>query len=101
MRYGTVCVSQGNEEKKNAGKNSQIKTGSIRTEDYSVGLNGLPASDVLKYYYRGPDVTGSVVIRPSGTEPKLKAYISVTAADRTAAEAVEEQITAELEKRLK
>ena len=29
MRYGTVCVSQGNEEKKNAGKNSQIKTGSI------------------------------------------------------------------------
>lgn len=73
----------------------------VKTEDYSAGLNGLPASDVLKYYYRGADVTGSVVIRPSGTEPKLKAYISVTAADRTAAEAVEEQITAELEKRLK
>lgn len=69
----------------------------LRTEDYSKGLNGLPASDVLKYFTS----SGSVVIRPSGTEPKLKAYISVTAADRTAAEAVEEQITAELEKRLK
>ena len=73
----------------------------LRTEDYSVGLNSLPASDVLKYFYEGDGVTGSVVIRPSGTEPKLKAYISVTAADRTAAEAVEEQITAELEKRLR
>ena len=73
----------------------------LRTEDYSVGLNGLPASDVLKYFYEGDGVTGSVVIRPSGTEPKLKAYISVTAADQAAAEAVEEQITAELEKRLR
>ena len=73
----------------------------LRTEDYSVGLNGLPASDVLKYFYEGDGVTGSVVIRPSGTEPKLKAYISVTAADRTAAEAVEKQITEDLETRLK
>lgn len=36
-----------------------------RTEDYSVGLNGLPMSNVLKYYIGN----GSVVIRPSGTEP--------------------------------
>lgn len=68
----------------------------LRVEDYSVGLNGLPASDVLKYYTS----SGSVVIRPSGTEPKLKAYISVTAADRTAAESVEKRISADLEKRL-
>lgn len=68
----------------------------LRTEDYSVGLNGLPASDVLKYFTS----SGSVVIRPSGTEPKLKAYISVTAADRTAAEEAERRITADLEKRL-
>ena len=67
-----------------------------RTEDYSVGLNGLPASDVLKYFTS----SGSVVIRPSGTEPKLKAYISVTAADRAAAEEVERNIVADLEKRL-
>ena len=68
----------------------------LRTEDYSNGLNGLPASDVLKYFTS----SGSVVIRPSGTEPKLKAYISVTAADRTAAEEVEKQISVDLEKRL-
>lgn len=68
----------------------------LRTEDYSVGLNGLPASDVLKYFTE----SGSVVIRPSGTEPKLKAYISVTAENRTAAEEVERRIAADLEKLL-
>ena len=67
-----------------------------KTEDYSVGLNGLPKSDVLKFFTS----SGSVVIRPSGTEPKLKAYISVTAADEKAARNIEEQITADLEKRL-
>lgn len=56
-----------------------------RTEDYSIGLNGLPKSDVLKFYTE----FGSVVIRPSGTEPKLKAYISVTAENRTKAEETE------------
>lgn len=71
-----------------------------RTEDYSKGLNGLPASDVLKYYYRGPEVEGSVVIRPSGTEPKLKAYISVTAEDKTTAETIEHNIVADIEQRL-
>jgi len=68
----------------------------IRTEDYSVGLNGLPKSDVLKFFID----SGSIVIRPSGTEPKLKAYISVTAADRKAAEKVESAIKADLEKKL-
>ncbi len=68
----------------------------IRTEDYSVGLNGLPKSDVLKFYTEN----GSVVIRPSGTEPKLKAYISVTAEDRDQAVIVESRITADLEKHL-
>lgn len=73
--------------------------GIVGTEDYSVGLNGLPKSDVLKFFFEG-DVNGSVVIRPSGTEPKLKAYISVTAENKDAAEEVERQITADLEKRL-
>ena len=68
----------------------------LRTEDYSGGLNGLPASDVLKYFTS----SGSVVIRPSGTEPKLKAYISVTAEDKEKAKAVEKRITADLETRL-
>lgn len=72
----------------------------VRTEDYLPGLNGLPASDVLKFFYESEGVSGSVVVRPSGTEPKLKLYISVTAADKVAAETVEKEIIADLEKKL-
>ena len=68
----------------------------LRTEDYSRGLHGLPASDVLKFITEH----GSVVIRPSGTEPKLKIYISVTAPDRAAAEKAEDAIREELERKL-
>jgi phosphoglucomutase len=57
--------------------------------DYAKGLDGLPKSDVLKYLLEG---NCSVVVRPSGTEPKLKAYISVSAASREAAEKIEAQI---------
>ena len=72
----------------------------IKAEDYSVGLNGLPKSDVLKFFFEGTQENGSVVIRPSGTEPKLKAYISVTAADKEEAEKVESAIKADLENKL-
>ena len=68
----------------------------LRTEDYSRGLHGLPASDVLKFMTEH----GSVVVRPSGTEPKLKIYISVTAPDRAAAEKAEDAIREELERKL-
>ncbi|MBQ5967987.1 MAG: phospho-sugar mutase [Clostridiales bacterium] len=68
----------------------------VRTEDYLPGFNGLPKSDVLKFFIE----SGSVVVRPSGTEPKLKFYISVTATDREIAEAVEKMIADDLEKKL-
>lgn len=71
----------------------------VKIEDYSIGFNGLPKSDVIKFVFAG-DTSGSVVIRPSGTEPKIKAYISVTAEDKIAAEEVEKQVVADLEKRL-
>lgn len=44
----------------------------VRYRDYSEGIDGLPKSDVLKLWLEN----GSrIVIRPSGTEPKLKFYI--------------------------
>ena len=72
----------------------------IKTEDYSIGLNGLPKSDVLKYYFEGSKEFGSVVIRPSGTEPKLKAYISVTANEQNVAVDVEKRVVTDIETRI-
>lgn len=45
-----------------------------KTLDYLRGIHGLPASDVLKFDL---DRRDTIVIRPSGTEPKIKVYISV------------------------
>ena len=61
--------------------------------DYDLGLDGLPKSDVLKYLLED---NCSVVVRPSGTEPKLKAYLSVCAPSLEEARKVEEKITASL-----
>lgn len=69
----------------------------VKTLDYSKGLDGLPASDVLKYIMRN----GSVVVRPSGTEPKLKTYISITAENREKALESERMVCADLEERMK
>ena len=62
--------------------------------DYSKGLDGLPKSDVLKYLMDG---NCSVVVRPSGTEPKLKTYISVSAKTKEEAVEIEKKIKEELD----
>lgn len=57
--------------------------------DYSAGLEGLPKADVLKFYLDGGT---TLVVRPSGTEPKLKLYLSVTAKDEAEAAGIEQAI---------
>ena len=58
----------------------------VKLLDYAPGLDGLPKSDVLKFLLED---NCSIVVRPSGTEPKLKTYISVSAENKEAAEKVE------------
>ena len=70
----------------------------VQLLDYSIGLNGLPKSDVLKFILED---NCSLVVRPSGTEPKLKIYISVSANDKISAEKVETEISHSAEKYLK
>ncbi|MBQ7655836.1 MAG: phospho-sugar mutase, partial [Clostridia bacterium] len=63
--------------------------------DYAPGLDGLPKSDVLKFLLSGG---ASAVVRPSGTEPKLKIYISVSAPNRTAAAEEEKKLADDLKR---
>lgn len=65
----------------------------VTIEDYSKGLNGLPKSDVLKFML---EKNCSVVVRPSGTEPKLKTYIGVSGKTKDDAFIIEKKITEEL-----
>ncbi len=72
--------------------------GGIRVKrclDYSVGLWGLPSANVLKFQLEN---NCSVVLRPSGTEPKIKIYIGVSGMDREKARALEGNITKDIER---
>ena len=44
----------------------------VRYKDYRDGVDGLPKSDVVKVW---TEDGSEMVIRPSGTEPKIKVYI--------------------------
>ena len=54
--------------------------------DYMEVHEGLPKSNVLKFFLED---NCSMIIRPSGTEPKLKIYISVSAPSKELAEQIE------------
>ncbi|ASU86361.1 phospho-sugar mutase [Nocardiopsis gilva YIM 90087] len=45
-------------------------------EDFAEGRGDLPATDALRYRLGGP-ARARITLRPSGTEPKLKAYLEV------------------------
>ena len=63
-------------------------------KDYREGIDGLPSSDVLRFRLSSDII---LIARPSGTEPKLKFYLSVYADRRYQAELKEKQILTDIE----
>ncbi|MFI1430947.1 phospho-sugar mutase [Streptomyces lydicus] len=59
-----------------------------RADDLTKGTEALPPTDGLRYYLAGSPEAGiesaRVVVRPSGTEPKLKCYLEVVVPVATA-----------------
>ena len=66
--------------------------------DFSKGLNGLPKSDVLKYILENGS---TVVVRPSGTEPKLKMYSSIKAKNEAESTIIYKKIFEDLSQKFK
>ncbi|HIV86897.1 MAG TPA: phospho-sugar mutase, partial [Candidatus Pygmaiobacter gallistercoris] len=72
----------------------------VRVEDYAASCSkdlvtgeektiDLPKSDVLTYHL---DCGASVIVRPSGTEPKIKVYYSAKGADHAQAEQLQQKL---------
>lgn len=55
----------------------------LEFRDFNNNYQGLPKSDVLQFVLEGKD---QITVRPSGTEPKIKYYICVSAATENEAE---------------
>lgn len=60
-----------------------------KTVDYLQGIDNLPKSNVLKFII---DDDTYFIVRPSGTEPKLKTYLSVSKKDLASSKEVENKL---------
>ena len=66
--------------------------------DYNQGIDGLPKSNVIKMYFSNGM---SLVARPSGTEPKLKIYLSIKSESSKKNDLVSEQVFNEINELVK
>ena len=73
-----------------AGTVTDLKTGESKP-------TGLPQSDVVSFFL--PE-HASVIVRPSGTEPKIKAYYTTACKTMAEAEALEAKLKADARKLL-
>ena len=66
--------------------------------DYNQGIDGLPKSNVIKMYFSNGM---SLVARPSGTEPKLKIYLSIKSESIKKNDLMSEQVFNEINELVK
>ena len=71
-------------------RNEKLPIEIIKRLDYSEGIDGLPKSDVLKFF----TPNGWFAVRPSGTEPKIKFYFGAYAKNKEIAQAEMEKMAA-------
>lgn len=62
-------------------------------KDYKVGVNGLPAANVLEFDL---DNDHKVIVRPSGTEPKVKVYVFTVSDTERQARSIDAHIAGEM-----
>lgn len=60
-----------------------------KVTDYQRGGTGLPKADVLEYRLENG---AKLMVRPSGTEPKIKVYLSAVAGSEAEADAINERL---------
>ena len=65
----------------------------VDTETGEKSVLTLPKSNVLAYALPGGN---SAIIRPSGTEPKIKIYVTAVGKDRADAQALTDKISADM-----
>ena len=75
-------------------RESYTPDGLTLKKDYKDGIDGLPKSDVIKFFLND----GWMAVRPSGTEPKIKFYVAKVASSLSECDEKIKKIATEIEK---